>query len=100
MVAARLARQELEILRSRTSHERAFWDDYQRAFEDMLTHTSTAARHPGTSCPPIASGSPASAVADIIVRKLESMNLAYPELDPAGREALERARKTLEKEGK
>ena len=22
-------------------HERAFWDDYQKAFEDTLTHTST-----------------------------------------------------------
>ena len=31
--------------------ERSFWDDYQRAYEDMLSHTSTEAgpwlRHPG-----------------------------------------------------
>ena len=79
--------------------ERAYWDDYQRAFEDMLTHT-TSGQAPWYVVPADRKWFTRCAVADIIVRKLESMNLAYPELDPAGREALERARKTLEKEGK
>ena len=37
--------------------ERGYWDDYQRAFEEMLSHTSTEWA-PGTSCPPTTSGSP------------------------------------------
>jgi hypothetical protein len=38
------------------------------------------------------------AVSDIVVSKLESMNLAYPTLDPAQKESLQRARKILETE--
>ncbi len=77
--------------------ERAYWDEYQRAFEDMLTHTSTA-QTPWHIVPADRKWFTRCAVADIIVRKLESMKLAYPGLDQSGREALQRARKTLEKE--
>ena len=39
--------------------EREYWDDSMQAYEDMIRHTATEDA-PGTSCPPITSGSPAS----------------------------------------
>ena len=39
--AARPAGEELEVLRRTTSRERERWDDYQAAFSEMLSHTST-----------------------------------------------------------
>lgn len=77
--------------------ERGYWDSYQQAFEDMLTHTSTE-HAPWYVIPADRKWFTRAAIADIIVRKLESMNLAYPVLDQAGREAHARARKLLESE--
>ncbi len=77
--------------------ERAFWDDYQHAFEDMLSHTSTK-ENPWYIVPADRKWFTRMVVADVITRKLESMNLSYPELDRAGQEALARARKLLENE--
>ena len=39
--AARATRTSTGSSRSPISKERGFWDDYQKAFEDMLQHTST-----------------------------------------------------------
>lgn len=77
--------------------ERAFWDDYQIAYEDMLSHTSSTYA-PWYVIPADRKWFTRCAVADIVVSKLESMHLAYPTLDSSQRESLERARKLLENE--
>jgi PPK2 family polyphosphate:nucleotide phosphotransferase len=77
--------------------ERSYWDDYQKAFEEMLSHTSTE-HAPWYVIPADRKWFTRCAVADIIVSKLESMNLAYPTLDDSQRESLVRARKLLENE--
>jgi len=78
-------------------HERAYWDDYQRAFEDMLTHTSTKWA-PWHIIPADYKWFSRAAVADIVVRKLESLNLRFPQLNGGQRKALEHARQMLESE--
>jgi len=76
--------------------ERGYWDEYQRAFEEMLSRTSTkyapwhvvAADHRWFS---------ALVVADLLVAKLRSMRLSYPAtVDDRGERA--EARKALEGE--
>ena len=77
--------------------ERAFWDDYAEAFEDMLNQTSTE-KAPWHVIPADHRWFAHLAVADIIIQKLESLHLAYPEVKGDRKAALERARKLLEKE--
>lgn len=77
--------------------DRAYWDDYRRAFEDMLSHTSSD-HAPWYVVPADRKWFTRVVVADVIARKMESLNLSYPELDRTGREALERARLLLENE--
>jgi len=77
--------------------DRAYWDAYQHAFAEMLSHTSTE-HAPWHVIPADRKWLARAAVADIIVRKLRSLKLSYPELDHEGRESLERARKLLEEE--
>lgn len=77
--------------------ERTHWDDYRVAFEEMLSHTSTDYA-PWHVIPADHKWFTRAAVADIIVRKLESMDLRYPELDAAQRKALQSARLLLESE--
>ena len=78
-------------------HERAFWDDYMQAFEDMLSHTSTR-RAPWYVIPADQKWFARLAVSQIIVSKLDSMKLAYPTLNEDARQALARAKKLLEDE--
>jgi PPK2 family polyphosphate:nucleotide phosphotransferase len=77
--------------------ERAFWDDYQKAFEDMLSHTSTE-HAPWHIIPADNKWFTRAMVANIIVRKLESLELSYPELDDSRLRALKNARKILKEE--
>lgn len=77
--------------------ERAFWDDYRAAFEDMLSHTSTPYA-PWYIIPADQKWFTRSSVAEIIVGKLESMKLRFPELDEERMTALRRAKKMLENE--
>lgn len=77
--------------------ERAFWNDYQLAFEDMLSNTST--KHaPWYVIPADRKWFTRCAVADILVDRLESMELAYPKLDDDRKAALARGRMLLESE--
>jgi PPK2 family polyphosphate:nucleotide phosphotransferase len=76
-------------------HERAFWDDYMHAFEDMLNHTSTS-RVPWYVIPSDQKWFARLAVSKIIVNKLESMKIDFPKLSEADQQALERAKKFLE----
>ncbi len=77
--------------------ERAFWDKYTEAFEDMLSHTSTQCA-PWYVIPADKKWYSRLAVANIIVEKLDSLNLAFPTLGKKEMEALERAKTLLKDE--
>src|SRR5215212_9150949 len=57
--------------------ERSFWDDYMAAYEDAFNHTSTE-EAPWYIIPADHKWFMRAAVADVIINKLESMNLSYP----------------------
>lgn len=77
--------------------ERAFWDDYMKAFEDLLNHTSTVWA-PWYVIPADRKWFTRVAVGDIIVRTLQSLKLKYPTPDPEHMKGLKEARTLLEKE--
>ncbi len=74
--------------------ERAFWDDYTVAFEDMLSNTSTE-HAPWYIIPCDHKWFAHAAVADIVVSKLDSLKLDWPKLSGKQLEALEAAKKLL-----
>ena len=78
-------------------HERASWDDYMEAYEDMIGHTATAdaAWH---VIPADNKWFSRIAVSAAIIDALEDLNLAYPKVDPDKKKELSEARKILEKE--
>jgi PPK2 family polyphosphate:nucleotide phosphotransferase len=77
--------------------ERAWWDDYATAFEEMLSNTSTD-HAPWHIIPADHKWFTHVAVADIIIRKLVSLNLDFPKLNADQKKALEKAKKLLEDE--
>ncbi|MBV8281520.1 MAG: polyphosphate kinase 2 family protein, partial [Candidatus Eremiobacteraeota bacterium] len=77
--------------------QRAFWNEYMRAYEDMLNATSTAWA-PWYVIPADHKWFAHSAIADIIVRGLKSLKLSYPTLAPDMRKALRDAKRRLERE--
>jgi PPK2 family polyphosphate:nucleotide phosphotransferase len=60
-------------------HERTFWNDYQRTYEEMLEHTSSAWA-PWYIVPADHKWFTRVAVASVIVTKLEALGLTYPEV--------------------
>jgi PPK2 family polyphosphate:nucleotide phosphotransferase len=78
-------------------HERAYWDDYQNAFEDMIRNTATK-RAPWYVIPADNKWFTHLAVAAVIVETLEELDLAYPKVDAAKRKELAAARRLLAKE--
>jgi PPK2 family polyphosphate:nucleotide phosphotransferase len=80
-------------------HERSFWGDYMKAYEEMITHT--ASKHsPWYVVPADNKWFTRVVVAAAIVDTLESLNLAFPTVDPDKREELDAARKQLEGKNK
>jgi PPK2 family polyphosphate:nucleotide phosphotransferase len=78
-------------------HEREHWDDYMRAYEDMIANTAT--RHaPWFVIPADNKWFTRLAVAAAIVDTLEDLDLSYPKVDPQKRKELEGARKMLMRE--
>ena len=77
--------------------ERAHWDDYRHAFEEMLSHTSTE-HAPWYVVPADRKWVARAVVSGLIAAQLKRMAPQYPEVDTAGEEALERARKLLDQE--
>jgi len=77
--------------------ERALWDEYQRAYEDMLGATSTTYA-PWHVIPADHKWFARLAVADIIIDTLRSMKLHYPKLSKEARAGLDAAKQTLETE--
>lgn len=77
--------------------ERAFWDDYMKAYEDVFNHTSTSWA-PWHIIPADHKWFTRAAVADIIVAKLKSLNLKYPVVTEAHRQELLKSKELLENE--
>jgi len=77
--------------------ERAYWDDYQAAYEDMLNQTSTE-NAPWYVIPADQKWYSRVVISQIIVDAMESLNLKYPVLNEKAMAALEESRKQLEAE--
>lgn len=76
---------------------RADWDKYLQAYEDMLNHTSTEWA-PWHVIPADHKWFTRVAVADVIVKKLKSLNLRYPAVTESHRQELLKAKALLQKE--
>ncbi len=74
--------------------ERGFWDDYQRAYEEALTATSTPWA-PWYVVPADHKYELRALVGGIIVDAIDQLDLHAPVVDPARASALEEARRTL-----
>lgn len=77
--------------------ERAFYDDYQKAYQSALEATSTK-NAPWFVIPADKKWFTRIAVSEIICQKLEAMDLHYPRLSEAQMESLREAKKMLESE--
>lgn len=74
--------------------ERERWDDYQRAYEDMLAATSTE-EAPWYVIPADRKWFARAAIADIIARRIADLELEPPRLSDEQRAELDAARKEL-----
>ncbi|MDF2388014.1 polyphosphate kinase 2 family protein [Nostoc ellipsosporum NOK] len=77
--------------------ERAFWDDYMEAYEDVFNNTSSSWA-PWYIIPADRKWFTRLVVADIICTKLESLNLKYPTVSEADKQRLMEAKYMLEQE--
>jgi PPK2 family polyphosphate:nucleotide phosphotransferase len=77
--------------------ERGYWDDYMAAFEDLFQHTSTPWA-PWHIVPADNKWFTRAAVADVIIDKLKSLDLRYPEVSEEHMQNLMRAKELLESE--
>ena len=77
--------------------ERAYWDDYMKAYEDAFKHTSTKWA-PWHVIPADNKWFTHVAVADLIVAKLKSLKLSYPKLSEQHKQELLSAKEALENE--
>ena len=74
--------------------ERAHWKEYMQAYEDMIRHTSTP-ESPWYVVPADHKWFTRVVVAEAVVRALEGLDLAYPNVDAARLKQLAAARRTL-----
>lgn len=77
--------------------QRNFWDDYMNAYEDAIEATSTE-KAPWYIVPADKKWFTRLAISEIIVKKLESMNLHYPIVTDEHEQELVKAKKMLESE--
>lgn len=78
-------------------HERAYWDDYQKAYAELLTETSTKWA-PWYVVPADNKWVTRALVAKLLAREISSLNLEYPRVDERQQEVLAMARVRLENE--
>jgi PPK2 family polyphosphate:nucleotide phosphotransferase len=76
-------------------HERKYWDDYMKAYEDMICHTATG-NAPWYVVPADNKWFTRVVVAAAIVETLEDLKLSYPEVDSATHKELQAVRAALE----
>jgi PPK2 family polyphosphate:nucleotide phosphotransferase len=81
----------------RDLEERQLWTDYQEAFEDMLSATSSK-ESPWYIIPSDDKWYARAVVADVIAQQLESLELAYPVVDNETRQRFAELAKKLEAE--
>jgi PPK2 family polyphosphate:nucleotide phosphotransferase len=79
--------------------ERAHWDDYMRAYEYMLSETSTAWA-PWYVIPADHKWVTRALVARILTGTIRGLDLRYPEVTPETQKQIEKAKRQLEEEGK
>lgn len=77
--------------------ERKHWDDYMAAYEDAFNHTSTE-EAPWYIIPADHKWFMRTAVADVIITKLASLNLTYPTASEEHKQELLKAKELLEQE--
>nr|MBA2737928.1 polyphosphate kinase 2 family protein [Pyrinomonadaceae bacterium] len=77
--------------------ERSFWDDYMKAYGEAIEATSTK-EAPWYIVPADKKWFTRVAVSEIILKKLESMNLQYPQVTEEHRRSLLEAKELLENE--
>lgn len=77
--------------------ERGFWDDYQQAYSDAIEATSTKYA-PWFIVPADNKWFTRVAVSEIIIKKMESLDLKYPKISNAHMQSLQEAKKMLEAE--
>jgi PPK2 family polyphosphate:nucleotide phosphotransferase len=77
-------------------HERGCWDDYQKAYEEMIQNTAT--KHaPWYVVPADNKWFTRLVISAAVVEALEEMDLAYPTVDAEKRKQLDAAKKELMK---
>jgi PPK2 family polyphosphate:nucleotide phosphotransferase len=76
--------------------ERAYWDDYQAAYEDMIRHTATP-HAPWYVVPADNKWYTRMVVAGAVIETLDSLGLAFPTVTPEQATNLVEARKQLDK---
>ena len=74
--------------------ERQCWDDYQKAYEEMIANTASE-QAPWYVVPADNKWFTRLVVSTVVVDTLESLDLAYPKVDEAKRKELEAAKKIL-----
>ena len=77
--------------------ERAHWDEYMEAYQEAFNHTSTTWA-PWYIIPADHKWFTRTAVADIIVRRLEGLHLSYPQVSEEQKQNLLKAKEILERE--
>lgn len=77
--------------------ERAYWDDYQQAIQEMLNHTSTAVA-PWFVIPADHKWFARLAVSEAICTALEALDLKFPQVSPQRRQELQEIRQAIENE--
>ena len=77
--------------------ERQYWDDYMKAYEDMIRHTATP-EAPWYVVPANHKWFMHLVVSAAIIETLESLDLEYPQVNSDRLKELEAARKALERE--
>ena len=79
--------------------ERALWDKYQAAYQDLIRHTSTAAA-PWHVVPADHKWFARVVIGSTIVSALDKLDLHFPKVDAAMLEEFKKVRQALEEEGK
>jgi len=79
-------------------HEREYWNDYMRAYEDMIRNTSTP-HSPWYVVPADHKWFTRLVVANVIVHTLKSLNLAFPAVGPKKQKELRAAHRALLAQG-
>lgn len=79
--------------------QRQHWDEYQQAYEDALSATSTDWA-PWYVVPADHKWVTRALVAKIVTRTIQALNLSYPEVTAEEQREIETCRRQLEKEGK